>query len=75
MTPYSRIWISLLVFLFVALPVAAETLRATIVTDMVEKDKPKDKDTEIITIDGEKKVRVSSCWVKRKNHPTLHLIC
>lgn len=57
MTTHSRIWITLLAFLFIALPVAADTLRATIVTDIVEKDK-KDSDTEIITIDGDKKVRM-----------------
>ena len=70
MTPYSRIWIMLLVFLFVALPVAAETLRVTIVTDMVEKDKPKDKDTEIITIDGDKKVRIELLGKEEKPSDT-----
>ncbi len=58
MTSYSRIWIILLAFLYIALPVAADPLRVTIVTDIVEKDKPKDKDTEIVTIDGDKKVRI-----------------
>jgi hypothetical protein len=40
-----------------ALPVSADTLRATIETEIVEADK-KEKDTEIITIDGDKKARL-----------------
>jgi len=69
MTTQSRIWITSLAFLFVALPVAADTLRATIVTDIVEKDK-KDKNTEIITIDGDKKVRMGLLGAEKKNPPT-----
>jgi hypothetical protein len=57
MLTQSRIWITLLTFLFMALPVAADTLRVTIVTDFVKKDK-KETDTEIIIIDGDKKVRL-----------------
>jgi len=57
MIPHFRIWITFLTFLFMALPVVADTLRVTIVTDIVEKDK-KETDTEIITIDGDKKVRI-----------------
>ena len=58
MDTQSRLWLMLLSFLFIALPVAADPLRVTIVTDIVEKGEPKDKDTEIITIDGDKKVRL-----------------
>lgn len=58
MTTQYRVWLTFLFFLFIALPVAADPLRVTIVTDIVEKGEPKDKDTEIITIDGEKKVRL-----------------
>ena len=65
MATHSRIWITLLAFLFMALPVAADTLCATIVTDIVEKDK-KDKDTEIITIDGDKKVRMELLGTEKK---------
>ena len=65
MAIHSRIWIAFLAFLFMALPVAADTLRATIVTDIVEKDK-KDKDTEIITIDGDKKVRMELLGTEKK---------
>jgi hypothetical protein len=65
MTTHSRIWIALLAFLFISLPVAADTLRATIVTDIVEKDK-KDKVTEIITIDGDKKVRMELLGAEKK---------
>lgn len=57
MTNISRFWLSLLVFLFMTLPVAADTLRVTIVTEIEEKDK-KDKDTEILTVDGDKKFRL-----------------
>lgn len=65
MTTPSRIWIMLLAYLLMALPGAADTLRATIVTEIVEKDK-KDKDTEIITIDGDKKVRLELLGSEKK---------
>jgi hypothetical protein len=65
MTSHSRIWVSLLIFFFMALPAVADTLRATIVTDIVEKDK-KDNDTEIITIDGDKKVRMEFLGKEKK---------
>ena len=65
MATYTRIWIALLAFLFLALPVAADTLRATIVTEIVEKDK-KDSDTEIITIDGDNKVRLEFLGTEKK---------
>ncbi len=58
MSTQSRIWLTFLVFLFMTLPVTADPLRVTIVTDIVEKEEAKDKDTEIITIDGDKKVRI-----------------
>jgi hypothetical protein len=65
MATHSRIWIALLAFLFLALPVAADTLRVSIVTEIVEKDR-KDKDTEIITIDGDKKVRMEFLGEEKK---------
>ena len=65
MTTQARIWISLLGFLFMALPVAADTLRATIETEIVEEDR-KDRDTEIITIDGDKKVRLEFLGEQKK---------
>ena len=53
MATHSRIGITLLASLFMALPVSADTLRATIVTDIVEKDKkPSDKTPYLLTIDG-----------------------
>jgi hypothetical protein len=39
MATYSRTWITLLLFLSMALPVTADILRATIVTEFVEGDK------------------------------------
>jgi hypothetical protein len=69
MATQSRIWITLLVFLFVALPVAADTLRVTIVTDIVEKDQ-KETDTEIITIDGDEKVRIEFLGKEKKSSDT-----
>jgi len=65
MTTQPRIWIALLAFLFMALPVAADTLRATIETEIVEADK-KEKDTEIITLDGDKKVRLEFLGEEKK---------
>lgn len=65
MTIKSRIWITLLIFLFITLPVIADTLRATIVTDFVEQEK-KETDTEIITIDGDKKLRMEFLGAEKK---------
>lgn len=65
MVTHSRIWITLLAFLFLALPVAADTLRATIETEIVDKDK-KEQDSEIITIDGDKKVRLEFLGEEKK---------
>ncbi len=65
MTTQSRIWISLLAFLSMALPVAADTLRVTVETEIVEGDK-KEQDTEIITIDGDKKVRLEFLGEEKK---------
>lgn len=48
-----------------ALPVAADTLRVTVETEIVEEDK-KEKDTEIITIDGDKKVRLEFLGEEKK---------
>ncbi len=69
MIPHSRIWITLLTFLFMALPVVADTLRVTIVTDFVEND-IKETDTEIITIDGDKKVRIEFLGKEKKPSDT-----
>ncbi|MDH3947707.1 MAG: hypothetical protein OEU74_01990 [Gammaproteobacteria bacterium] len=66
MTTQSRIWISLLAFLFIALPVTADTLRVTVETEIVEEEK-KEKDTEIITIDGDKKVRLELLGEEKKS--------
>ena len=65
MTTSTRIWISLLTFIFMVLPVAADTLRATIETEMVEEDK-KERDTEIVTIAGDKKVRLEFLGEEKK---------
>lgn len=65
MTTHSRIWISLLAFLFVSLPVSADILRATIVTDVVEKDK-KTTDNEIITVYGDQKARLEFLGEEKK---------
>jgi len=69
MIPHFRIWITFLTFLFMALPVVADTLRVTIVTDIVEKDK-KETDTEIITIDGDKKVRIEFLGKEKQTSDT-----
>ena len=65
MTTQSRIWIAILAFLFIAFPVAADTLRVTVETEIVEEEK-KEKDTEIITIDGDKKVRLEFLGEEKK---------
>ena len=57
MATHTRIWITLLAFLVMALPVTADTRRATIETEIVDNDK-KHQDTDIITIDGDKKLRL-----------------
>ena len=69
MIPQFRIWITLLTFLFMAQPVVADTLRVTIVTDIVEKEQ-KETDTEIITIDGDEKVRIEFLGKEKKPSDT-----
>jgi len=65
MATHTRIWITLLTLLFMSLPVAADILRATIVTDVVEEDK-KTKDNEIMTADGDQKVRLEMLGEEKK---------
>jgi len=66
MATLSRVWLTFLVFLFLVPPVVADTLRVTIVSDIIENGKPKDKDTEIISIDGDKKVRLEFLGKEKK---------
>jgi len=65
MATHTRIWITLLTLLFMSLPVAADILRANIVTDVVEEDK-KSKDNEIMTTDGDQKVRLEMLGEEKK---------
>ena len=66
MSTQFHISIIMLIFLLILQPVAADTLRATITTDTVEKGKPKDTDTEIIILDGDKKVRLEFLGTAKK---------
>lgn len=65
MTSHSRIWITFLALLLIALPVAADTRRATIETEIVDNDK-KHHDTDIMTIDGDKKLRLDFLGEEKK---------
>ncbi len=65
MTTHFHKWTTLLAILFMVLPVNADTRRATISTEVVDKDK-KETDTEIITMDGSKKVRMEFLGAEKK---------
>ncbi len=65
MAAHTRIWITLLTFLFISLPVAADILRATIATDVVEEGK-KSTDNEIMTVDGNMKARLEFLGEEKK---------
>lgn len=65
MATHSRTWIMFLAFLFIVVPVAADTQRATIVTEIEEEGK-KVTGTEIITIDGANKARIDVLGEEKK---------